>query len=215
MKLVCISDTHGKHAQLALPLGDVLIHAGDFSARGKVHEITAFNQWLGQQPHRYKIVVAGNHDFLFETDPQQARQLLTHAIYLEDSGVEINGLYFWGSPITPRFFDWAFNRSRGPEIARHWAIIPAHTDVLIVHGPPHGILDKVWLGGHVGCADLKKELQRIQPQVVIFGHIHEGYGTYSEEGISYINAAILNRLYQPSHAPIVIECPEPQGLSGK
>ena len=40
--------------------------------------------------------------------PEQARGLLTNAIYLEDSGVEIDGVRFWGSPWTPTFMDWAF-----------------------------------------------------------------------------------------------------------
>lgn len=31
MNLTCISDTHTKHADLDLPGGDVLIHAGDFT----------------------------------------------------------------------------------------------------------------------------------------------------------------------------------------
>ncbi len=34
MKIVCISDTHGKHTSIpssSLPEGDVLVHCGDFS----------------------------------------------------------------------------------------------------------------------------------------------------------------------------------------
>ena len=30
MKLVLLSDTHGMHAEVKVPLGDVLVHAGDF-----------------------------------------------------------------------------------------------------------------------------------------------------------------------------------------
>lgn len=205
MKLVCISDTHGKHTQLKIPPGDILIHAGDFSSRGRASEIAAFHEWFCALPHPHKIVIAGNHDFMFEQEPQQARTLFPHVTYLEDSGAEIRGLKFWGSPVTPRFFDWAFNRTRGADIARHWAMIAPQTEVLIVHGPPQGILDKVWIGGHVGCVDLKLAIAQIRPKMVIFGHIHEGYGTCRHDGILYINASSLNRLYQPTHPPIVVE----------
>jgi predicted phosphodiesterase len=34
VRIVCISDTHGQHAKLSVPAGDVLIHAGDFMALG-------------------------------------------------------------------------------------------------------------------------------------------------------------------------------------
>jgi len=34
VRIVCISDTHGQHAKLSVPDGDILIHAGDFMAFG-------------------------------------------------------------------------------------------------------------------------------------------------------------------------------------
>ena len=141
MKLVCISDTHGQHRKLNLPPGDILLHAGDFTRKGKKDEIQDFNDWLGSLSYAYKLVIAGNHDFLFENHPQQAQSLLTHAIYLEDSGIQIQGVNFWGSPVSPRFFDWAFNRERGDDIQRHWQKIPVETHVLMTHTPPYGLLD--------------------------------------------------------------------------
>src|SRR5580658_3578813 len=99
LRIVCISDTHGQHAKLHLPEGDILVHAGDFMAFGdKPREVTDFNQWLGKQTHRHKVVIAGNHDWMFERHPGAAQALLTNAIYLENSGTEIEGLKFWGSP---------------------------------------------------------------------------------------------------------------------
>ena len=64
-RIVCISDTHGLHRKVAVPGGDLLIHAGDFMRTGtSLEEIADFNGWLGEQPHPHKIVVAGNHDLL-------------------------------------------------------------------------------------------------------------------------------------------------------
>src|SRR5579863_6916609 len=88
-------------------------------------------------------------------------------IYLDDSGIEIEGLKIWGSPVQPEFCSWAFNRKRGKEIARHWAKIPEDTQVLVTHGPPVGILDEVDRGiisgveggrEHVGCEELRKRV---------------------------------------------------------
>ena len=70
-RIVCISDTHGLHRKVAVPEGDLLIHAGDFMRTGtSLEEIADFKDWLGEQPHPHKIVVAGNHDLLFEKAPE-------------------------------------------------------------------------------------------------------------------------------------------------
>ena len=45
MKFIIISDTHGQHKNLTLPKGDVIIHAGDISQRGKESEIFDFLNW--------------------------------------------------------------------------------------------------------------------------------------------------------------------------
>ncbi|MBV8136093.1 MAG: metallophosphoesterase, partial [Deltaproteobacteria bacterium] len=74
MRIVCISDTHGQHAKLSVPDGDVLIHAGDFMAFGdRPKEIVDFNQWLGKQPHRHKVVIAGRGTSVAGTHRGRAR----------------------------------------------------------------------------------------------------------------------------------------------
>lgn len=205
MKLICISDTHSSHRSLQLPEGDMLIHAGDVSNQGHLKEIRAFNTWLERLSYAYKLVVAGNHDWLFELYPEQARETLTAATYLENEGVVINGLKFWGSPVSPWFCDWAFNVHRGKPIRQVWQQIPIDTDVLIVHGPPYGILDQNRQGEHCGCKDLLERILDVRPQLVIFGHIHEGYGQIEYEGIRFVNACSLDYRYRPVNAPLVIE----------
>ena len=63
-------------------------------------------------------------------------------IIFEDELVELDGIRFYGSPWTPAFNDWAFNKSRA-KIDKVWQNIPTdeHIHVLITHGPPKGILD--------------------------------------------------------------------------
>ena len=205
MKIVCISDTHSGHNKFEIPDGDILIHAGDISSRGKPEQIKKFNNWLGRLPHQYKIMIAGNHDFLFENEPDIAAEMITNAIYLNDSGIEIEGVKFWGSPITPWFLDWAFNRYRGEDIQQHWDKIPLDTDILITHGPPYGILDKTVYGQAVGCENLLEIVQKVQPKLHIFGHIHEAYGKKKLKGTTFINASLMDENYNPVHKAHVIE----------
>jgi Icc-related predicted phosphoesterase len=200
MRLVLISDTHGLHHRLrTLPEGDILIHAGDFMNAGRdLHEVISFNQWLGRQSFKYRIVCAGNHDRLFENQPDIARALLSNALYLEESGITIEGLSFWGSPYTPEFFCWAFMYPPGERAQEHWNRIPDKLDVLITHGPPHGILDQSSPGeAHLGCIELAKAVSRKKPRVHVFGHIHGGAGLYSDDATKFVNAAYLNENYKP------------------
>jgi Icc-related predicted phosphoesterase len=205
MRLVLISDTHQRHDQLTVPDGDVLVHAGDFSTRGGAEEVARFASWMRALPHRHKIVIAGNHDFLFEREPAVARSMLTHVTYLEDSGVTIEGLRFWGSPWQPRFFDWAFNLDRGVALKEKWDLIPTGIDVLIVHGPPRGVLDRTWRGEEVGCEDLREALGRIKPRLFVCGHIHEAYGEKTVDGTRCVNASCCDVRDRLFHAPVVVD----------
>lgn len=116
VRIVAVADTHLFHdARYAVPDGDVFVHAGDLCRRGDLDELAEAARWIAGLPHRYKLIVAGNHDWAFArpAEAAQARALLGDAIYLEDSGVEVAGLRCWGSPWQPAFHDWAFNLPRG------------------------------------------------------------------------------------------------------
>jgi predicted phosphohydrolase len=177
---------------------------------GRRQEIEGFAGWLGTLPFQYKVVIAGNHDWLFEREPATARTLLEQGcpgvIYLQDTGVELLGLHFWGSPWQPEFHSWAFNLPRGDELARTWARIPTDVDVLVTHGPPAGVLDRTDSGEEVGCEALAAELRsRLRPKLHVFGHIHEGYGILERDGTAYVNASICTVGYRPTNAPVLRE----------
>lgn len=200
MRIIAISDSHGQHSLIPdLPVGDVLVHAGDFMNSGLYpEEILSFNHWLGKQTIQRRVVCGGNHDRLFQLAPELARGLLPNANYLENTGVTIDGVPFWASPYTPEFLNWAFMYPRGAG-ARHWDQIPYNLDVLITHGPPFGILDQIEPGGaHLGCEELLKAVQEKKPKLHIFGHIHGGAGTFDNGTTRFVNAAFLNERYQPN-----------------
>lgn len=203
MQITTISDTHGLHHQLRLPGGDLLIHAGDVCNRGTQHEANNFIEWFEKQSYTNKVFIAGNHDFFFENFSQEEIQkvLPKNIFYLNDSEIEIEGIKIWGSPITPEFHNWAFNRKRGNEIEKHWELIPNDTDILITHGPPYGILDKTFQNTDVGCINLLEKVEIVQPKYHIFGHIHESCGSVKKGSTTFINASSFDLLYKMRNSP--------------
>ena len=222
LKCVAISDTHGWHEQIVIPDGDVLIASGDFCKYGRKEEVKEFALWLQKLPHRFKLVTAGNHDKPVEKQTAKCRRLFQDAgvTLLLNEEIVLDGIKFWGSPVTPKFFEWHFMKARGPEIAKVWAQIPDDVDVLITHGPPygHGDLAPAYRTAHpkaAGCLDLLNRIREIQkassyynPRFHVFGHIHDGYGmTQSDQfhGVTFVNASICTERYQPSNEPLVFE----------
>lgn len=214
MRIVAIADTHGLYRQMPeVPPGDVLVHAGDLTTFGQLSELPDFFDWFGAHPHRWKIVIAGNHDWAFERKPVEATRLVPDGIvYLQDAGVTIEGVRFWGSPWQPFFNNWAFNLERGcADLAAKWASIPDDVQVLITHGPPFGILDGAgWqVVQSVGCELLRDRLASLPDlRVHLFGHVHEAYGTTRQGRVQYVNASICTMSYAPTNLPIVVDLEE-------
>ena len=182
--VVALSDTHGHHADVVVPPGDILLFAGDFTRDGRGDPATtaSFNRWLGELPHAHKFVVAGNHENL-----AGLRAGLTNAVYLQDTlrTVAVRGeqVRIYGSPWQAQWsgFDTSIRKE---DAARKWAGVPEGLDVLLTHTPPLG--QKVFLPEDgsslapidVGDAALSQRLKSLaQPPLLhVFGHIHAGAG---------------------------------------
>ena len=190
MKVIVISDTHGHHEKLDMPQGEMLIHCGDITLNGTKSETIDFLDWFVERDYRYKILIAGNHDYFLEENPGFFDNLYSNEFYyLFDSGVEIEGIKFWGSPYTPEYKNMAFNLQRGDKLQKHWQKIPENIDVLITHGPPQGILDKTVDGENVGCNALRNKVLEIKPLFHLFGHVHEAAGTMKNSNTLFANAS--------------------------
>lgn len=185
-----MSDTHTQ-IPAEVPLGDLLIHAGDMCNVGDVTELQAQIDWLKSLPHKYKVVMGGNHDAYL--DPR-SRRTLPHdkqsgtlewgdIHYLLHSEVTLTfpehgsrRLKVYGAPQVPipqalQSPDHAFRYDRGQDA---WSdTIPSDVDIVITHTPPKWHKD---LPIGLGCEWLLKEVWRARPRLHIFGHIHADPG---------------------------------------
>lgn len=182
MRIWHISDTHGYHDLLTIPNGiDMVIHSGDCSNPRDPYnnepEVRKFIDWFKALPIKHKVYVAGNHDTSIE------RGLVTIAdfgeagiIYLENDYITIENVKIFGSPYTPFFNNWAFNKQRN-KLERMWRLaIHSDCDIIVTHGPPQGVLDKSYDQSRLleccGDKSLLNRVLEIQPAYHLFGHIH-------------------------------------------
>lgn len=206
--LICVSDTHMYKPKL--PPGDIFCFAGDFSSRGQSHETFSFCNWMHTISKDFKnlIIIPGNHDHFVENNVNLFKSRLPrNAVCLIDEGVTREGISFWGSPFTPRFFNWAFMEDRGDPIKRHWDLIPENIDVLITHGPVYGILDQNPAGKCCGCKELRDQVfNRIKPKYHLFGHIHlQGSRKIKIKDTEFFNLSYVDEDYQPTNSVTVID----------
>ncbi|KAK8101885.1 hypothetical protein PG999_012259 [Apiospora kogelbergensis] len=116
--------------------------------------------------------------------PGEPRQLFEQA--KEDAGIVLldegnrtfelsNGaaLHVYASPFTASRGGWAFQY---PPEDKHDFDIAGNTQVVITHGPPHGIMDYTDSKQRAGCPQLFAAVARAKPLVHCFGHIHEAWG---------------------------------------
>lgn len=194
------SDTHGYHKKLPEIKADVFLFGGDWT-RGsteKERDTRSFLNRVSQFDCKYKVAVAGNHDWFARVHLDKAKSLFDDygVHFLLDNGLTLpDGTVIWGSPWTPKFCDWAFMHNRNSrQLAEKWEMIPNNVDILITHGPPFGILDlNIDDRVYCGCELLRKELDRIKPKMHLFGHIHEGYGMRETEDTVFINGSFCDR----------------------
>lgn len=131
-------------------------------------------------------------------------------IYLEDSTVNIEGLNIFGSPYSLRWHEWAFPTPRANDPDRgisesRWSKIPDDTDIVLVHGPPYNIFDKMVDNEHEGCPFLAERIKQISPSLCVFGHIHEDYGVKKIDNTIYANVSLCNYNNELENKPLLLD----------
>jgi Icc-related predicted phosphoesterase len=208
MRVACTSDLHEHLPEV--PPCDLLLIAGDltYAFGGKADKQAwlegPFAGWLDDVPAQEVVVIAGNHDRVIEGHgfPPGLR-----CTYLQDEAVDVLGLSVWGTPWQPWFHGWAFNAPRveGESfLAERFSAVPPRTDVVVCHGPPLGYGDRTAVG-RVGSAALTATIDRVEPRLVVCGHIHGDAGRFRRGGTEIVNASLVDERYEPVREVPVLE----------
>ena len=218
MNVVVISDTHSRERKIEwfknkenINKVNTVIHCGDFSHSEKT--FWSFLKWYSELEIDNKILIAGNHDeYVRDIGYEKMKEICSayHVNYLQDSGIEIDGIKFWGSPMSNEYGSWAF-MANDFELDQYWQKIPLDTNVLITHGPAYGVGDYVFQDNiqdnHVGSRTLEiriRELKNLKYHFV--GHIHDSKNKiYQNEHFITYNACIMDFFFKPTGQPHVFE----------
>lgn len=185
MKVLAFSDLHHSRARAAdivaaSAAADLVIGAGDFcNMRQGLEDALAL---LGaiKAP---MVVVPGNAESADELrTAAHAGTTVLHGEGVEIDGLSIFGLGF-GVPVTP-FGAWSCDLT---EDQAELLLSSCHqADILITHSPPKGIADVTSFGASVGSTAIHAAIERIQPRLVLCGHIHDCWGQEGAIGASRV-----------------------------
>ncbi|MBI4771883.1 MAG: metallophosphoesterase family protein [Chloroflexi bacterium] len=173
MKLLLFSDLHTDQAATRRLVekartADVLVGAGDFASVRR--NISACIRIL-REVTRPTVLVAGNNETTDEL--REACRGWPSAHVLHGASVTLAGLTFYGIgggiPVTP-FGAWSYDFSED-QAGELLANCPAGC-ILVSHSPPHGVVDLTPQGKHLGSAAIRDAVMRVQPRLVVCGHIH-------------------------------------------
>jgi Icc-related predicted phosphoesterase len=219
MRCWLISDTHNRHEQLQIPQGlDAVIHCGDESqsmnATKNEQQSRDFFRWFSALDIKHKIFIPGNHSTAIEQGLIQPKEYPAIR-FLIHQATRLGEMIVFGTPYTPKFYDWAFMRER-KDLDAVWQTIPDRVDILVSHGPPKGYLDKTRDMAshkpiHVGSQSLTRHVrERIKPRVHAFGHIHDelgikNFGTVFDSGTLFVNCSCCDQAIQLENHGIVLE----------
>ena len=209
MRIVVIGDTHGKHEDLGILEGDVLIHCGDFcdGFRKDPGDVGNVDAWFAKQRFEIILCVGGNHDFGVEDRIRHGEPVFQHAVWLLDEAVVHRGLKFYGSPWLPHLQGWAFYQS-SDGLRKKWSMIPDDTDVLITHTPPFGILDQPRSRNvNCGCAHLLERVREVKPQFHLFGHNHASAGMEKDDSTTFVNASVVDSSLEVVRPAVTFDLP--------
>lgn len=182
MRLVCISDIHGKAhnaAKLAREIksGDVIVLAGDITNFGGAREAKEIaEQFLALSEN--VLAVPGNCD-----RKETINALDDLGVNLHAKGRVIGGAAFFGlggSNRTPFNTPQEYREEEIEELLNqgYEKIKKREIKVLVSHPPPYSTkIDTTRAGIHAGSKKVREFIEQHQPSLVISGHIHEARGT--------------------------------------
>lgn len=175
MKILAFSDMHGspKYAAALVAASaeaDLVIGAGDFcNMRQGLDEAMALLSGIAAP----FVVVPGNAESFDELRAAAPAKIeVLHGTATTIDGLRLFGLGY-GVPVTP-FGAWSCDLSEDQAAAMLGGCATA--DILVMHSPPKGTVDRTSAGQPVGSVAIHAAIERIQPKLAVCGHIHDSWG---------------------------------------
>lgn len=174
-RLLAFSDLHHSRAKAetlvaASQTADFVVGAGDF-CNGRRNLPQAMNLLSGiTKPF---VVVPGNAESADELrDAAHANSTVLHGETTEVEGIRVFGLGY-AVPVTP-FGEWSCDLTED-EAAQMLSPCEA-VDLMVLHAPPKGLADVTSSGLSLGSTAIRQAIERVQPKLAVFGHIHDSWG---------------------------------------
>lgn len=223
MKICAISDLHGflpsvKPCDLLLICGDIMPLDIQTNMPLSLYWLSInFKDWIESLPVDHVVMIAGNHDFVFERSEHRAKTALDCGkitylknesfTYTSNDGEQVT---IFGTPYCKIFGNWAFMRE--PEyLIEKYSEIPERVDILISHDAPKiggmGMINEGrWCGEDAGNPYLAEAIKLKKPKYVFCGHIHSGEHKLTElDNTKLHNVSIMNERYAPLNEPLYVK----------
>jgi len=196
MKLLAAADIHGTTGLFS----EILDHAGPVDLILLAGDLTDFGSPLDAEavihvaqankvPDTFfqVLAVAGNCD-----SAQIDARLAELGVSVFRRGERIGDVGFLGLSAMPpwRTTMYHFSEEELAEAldAGHRQVADAPRLVVLSHTPPYGTkVDRLLLGRHVGSTALRAFVDRVQPELVVCGHVHEARGVVSLGRTTVVN----------------------------
>lgn len=225
MKICTFSDIHGQldfkidPCDLVLICGDIV--PLDIQSRTKPSEKwfkNTFIPWCNNLPCDKVLFIGGNHDQWIEHHSNKLRAMLhgqDKIVYLECEVYEYQGKRIYGTPLCKIFCNWSFMRpyEEQDEIYDKHLKIIGNIDIVMSHDAPYGVSDVLlqedcwWAdGSHIGNASLRRFIEKLNPSILVKGHLHSTSREIEKLGETKVySVSLLNENYKMVYKPTYIE----------
>ena len=231
------SDFHGilpvtPPSNLLLIAGDIIpLIAQDNYERSLEWLDTTFRNWAIEQETQQIVLVAGNHDIVFQERPDEVRKIFESFNdsgdwfhYLENEVIDLNFSFLddddnvvgeetikiFGTPYCKVYGDWAFMLP-DDELQKKFAECPNEVDIILSHDAPYGVTDVCleripWagIGEHLGSRPLRDMINRVNFKYMVHGHLHSSRHSFEHfKSGKVVNVSLLGENYKPAYPPLV------------
>lgn len=226
MRIIALSDIHGQLPVIS-ESAEVMFICGDIIPLKMQNNYPQSLKWLREEfiPHFNNMsveqiyLIAGNHDFFFESARPQIISALfsgTKIIYLRNENVDYldndgNTWNIFGSPDCHIFGNWAFMYHSNIEL-EDFNKMHDDCDIMITHDAAYGQNDickqDIWYNKHehIGNPEMAEVLKKKHPKFHFTGHLHTSdHSVVDYNGTKTACVSLLDEKYHMTYKPLILD----------